>query len=119
MQPKFVIIVEFGQDSSRRISAVLQRLEIKHLLVRPSETPSMNPTHIILSGGPKHVYENDHYAMPAWIFHTQAPVLAICYGLQLLAHTLGGFVRRMPQKEEGPIEVIEMIGGKQTTKHRW
>jgi GMP synthase (glutamine-hydrolysing) len=119
MTTRFVTVVDFGQYSARGISQVLERLKVKHHVLNPNETPSMEPTHIILSGGPKHVYEEDHYAMPAWIAHTKAPVLGICYGMQLIAYTFGGHVRRMETKEEGPVEVTEIIEAQQSTVHRW
>lgn len=34
------------------------------------------------------------------------PVLGICYGLQWMAHTLGGEVRRATRREYGPAEVV-------------
>lgn len=119
MTGKLVAIVEFGQESARKISQVLSRLQVKHHILLPNETPMTEPSHIILSGGPKHVYENDHYAMPAWIAHTKSPVLGICYGMQLIAQTFGGHVRRMDTLEKGSIEVTEIIDGHQITTHRW
>ena len=129
---KFVVIMEYGEDSARRISCMLDRLRIRHQIIRPLEStggregpsrfpvrPQMEPTHVILSGGPKHVYERDSYKMPTWIYHTSAPVLGICYGMQLIAYTFGGHVQRMPQKEKGPIEVIEIIQGEQIVRDRW
>ena len=47
---------------------------------------------IILTGGPDSVYLPDSLACDSRIFDCGVPVLGICYGMQLLAYTLGGRV---------------------------
>ena len=69
------------------------------------------PTGIILSGGPNSVYgDNVPLADPA-IFDI-APVLGICYGMQLIAHLEGARVIRTDKREYGRAEtkVIESDG---------
>lgn len=114
-----VALVAFGRTSAEKISCSLNTLKIDYRIILPDETPNFQPTHIILSGGPKHVYEPDHYYLPKWIIDSNVPVLGICYGMQLIAHTFGGTVIRMSQKEEGPVEVTEIINNNQSTYIRW
>ncbi|CAH6419273.1 Glutamine-hydrolyzing GMP synthase [uncultured virus] len=114
-----VALVSFGKDSTKRLSRVLNRLSVDNRIVLPNETPTFEYTHIILSGGPKHVYEPNHYSMPQWVLDSKAPVLGVCYGMQLIAKTFGGTVTRMNIVEQGPIEVTEMIGGNQVINVRW
>jgi GMP synthase (glutamine-hydrolysing) len=92
---------------------------VTYRIVLPEEKPTFKPTHIILSGGPKHVYDQNHYSMPQWVLDSDCPVLGICYGMQLIAKTFGGNVIRMPEKEEGPVEVTEIINGVQSGHIRW
>src|SRR5579863_7613215 len=94
-----VALVAFGATSCQKISRVLTRLNIDYRIVLPNEIPEWQPTHIILSGGPKHVYEDDHDPMPQWVLDSECPVLGICYGMQLIAKTFGGIVVAMPEKE--------------------
>lgn len=113
-----VALISFGTTSTERISRALNKLDIDYRIVLPHEMPSFNPTHIILSGGPKHVYDTN-YSMSKWILDSDIPVLGICYGMQLIAHTFGGIIMKMAEKEEGPVEITEMINGHQIIGNRW
>ena len=53
---------------------------------------AMNPRAIILSGGPASVYGDGAPTVDPRIFDLGVPELGICYGLQLIAHLLGGKV---------------------------
>ena len=110
-----VAIIAFGELSGNKISHVFISLNINHQIILPYETPTFAPTHIILSGGPKHVYKSDHYPMPQWVLDSNNPVLGICYGMQLIAYTFGGIVIQMPEKESGLVPVTEIIDDKQVT----
>lgn len=114
-----VAVVIFGKTSSINIIDLLINLHIKFIILAPGDKPYILPTHIILSGGPKHVYENDHYPLDLWIIQNKIPVLGICYGMQLIAHTFGGKVSRMKEKEEGLIPVTEYINGMVVKNLRW
>ena len=52
----------------------------------------MRPDAVILSGGPRSVYEHDAPALDAAILQQGVPVLGICYGLQWMAQNTGGEV---------------------------
>jgi GMP synthase (glutamine-hydrolysing) len=56
---------------------------------------------IILSGGPKSVSDPGAPLCDPAVFDIGRPVLGICYGMQLMAHTLGGRVAPAPQREFG------------------
>jgi GMP synthase (glutamine-hydrolysing) len=104
-----VALIMFGTTSTKRISKVLVRLGVEYRILLPNETPSWKPTHVILSGSHKHVYESDGYQMPQWVLDTNCSVLGICYGMQLIVSTFGGTVVRMQQKEKGSVDVTEII----------
>jgi GMP synthase (glutamine-hydrolysing) len=114
-----VAIVAFGESSTRKICQCLLMLNVNYIIVLPHETPTFKPTHIILSGGPDHVYDVKHQLLPQWVIDYPCPVLAICYGMQLIAHTFGGTVMGMLEKEIGLIPVTEIIHDQQSTILRW
>ncbi len=72
--------------------------------VRPSETPARELASrraIIISGGPSSVYEPESPTVDPQVFSLPAGILGICYGHQLMAHLLGGKVRRGEKGEYG------------------
>ncbi len=62
------------------------------------------PTGIILSGGPNSVYGDDVPTADVELL-SLAPVLGICYGMQLVAHLLGAPVLRAGRREYGRAEL--------------
>jgi GMP synthase (glutamine-hydrolysing) len=66
----------------------------------------MAPKAIILSGGPASVYGAGAPSVDPRIFELGVPVLGICYGLQLIAHLLGGKVEPAAQREYGHARLV-------------
>ncbi len=60
---------------------------------------------IILSGSHASVYEDTTDKAPPAVFELGVPVLGICYGMQTMAHQLGGIVTSGHQREFGPADV--------------
>ncbi|OIP14643.1 MAG: glutamine-hydrolyzing GMP synthase, partial [Comamonadaceae bacterium CG2_30_59_20] len=60
---------------------------------------------IILSGSHASVYEDTTDKAPQAVFELGVPVLGICYGMQTMAHQLGGLVTSGHQREFGPAKV--------------
>jgi GMP synthase (glutamine-hydrolysing) len=72
--------------------------------VRPSETVAddlRGRKGLIISGGPDSVYESGSSRIDPQILSGDTAVLGICYGQQLMAHVLGGFVRKGEKGEYG------------------
>jgi GMP synthase (glutamine-hydrolysing) len=72
--------------------------------VRASETPAAElrtAKGLIISGGPSSVYDPDSPTVDPAIFRGGQAVLGICYGQQIMAHLLGGEVRRGEKGEYG------------------
>ncbi|MDE3167653.1 MAG: glutamine-hydrolyzing GMP synthase, partial [Acidobacteriota bacterium] len=72
--------------------------------VRASETPAAalaGVRGIVISGGPSSVYDPGSPTVDPAIFELGVPVLGICYGQQLMAHLLGGSVRKGDHGEYG------------------
>jgi len=77
--------------------------------VRPSDTPAeelRGRKGLIISGGPDSVYETDSSRIDPAILAQGSAVLGICYGQQLMAHELGGHVRKGTKGEYG-LAVLE------------
>ena len=72
--------------------------------VQPSDTPSTElraRKGVIISGGPSSVYEHGSPDIDSQLLCSSIPVLGICYGHQLLAHHLGGKVKKGNRGEYG------------------
>jgi GMP synthase (glutamine-hydrolysing) len=108
-EPDTVVILDFGSQFAQLIARRVRELNVYSELL-PHDTPwaeieRRRPKAIILSGGPSSVYdEGAPYPDPA-IWAGGIPVLGICYGLQLMAHQLGGEVAPSTKREYGPASV--------------
>ncbi|MDX1690376.1 MAG: glutamine-hydrolyzing GMP synthase [Acidimicrobiia bacterium] len=104
-----VLVLDFGaqyaQLIARRVREAHVFSEIVPRDITADEVAAKAPTGIILSGGPASVYAADAYTIDPEILRLGVPVLGICYGHQLIAHTLGGDVARTEAAEYGRIEL--------------
>ncbi|MBO4718174.1 MAG: glutamine-hydrolyzing GMP synthase [Spirochaetales bacterium] len=91
-----VLILDFGsqynQLIARRVREIGIYCEIKPFSFPYEEIKAFNPIALILSGGPSSVYAENSPKIDPRVFELGIPVLGICYGAQLMAHTLGGKV---------------------------
>ncbi len=111
-----IIVLDFGSQYSRLITRRVRECHVYSELVPASTTLAQlqQNTHLdikgfILSGGPASVYDQHAPTCDPAILHSGLPVLGICYGMQLLAHQLGGHVAPATgQREYGPaaLEVV-------------
>ena len=100
-----IIILDFGSQYSMLIARRVRECHVYCELV-PHDAPweqveRLNPRGFILSGGPASVYDAGAPQAPAYVFESGLPVLGICYGMQLLAHQLGGKVSPSTHREYG------------------
>ena len=101
-----VIILDFGaqytQLIARRVREAGVYCEILPFNAPAEEIHARNPKGLILSGGPSSVYDDSAPRLTHDLLNNgHAPVLGICYGLQLIAHTLGGSVQPSNSREYG------------------
>ncbi|HEX2702871.1 MAG TPA: glutamine-hydrolyzing GMP synthase, partial [Solirubrobacteraceae bacterium] len=100
-----VLVVDFGGQYSQLIARRVRECGVfSELLaadVGAEEIARRAPAGLILSGGPASVYAPDAPALDSALLELGIPVLGICYGMQLLAHSLGGLVERAEVGEFG------------------
>ena len=100
-----VVVVDFGSQYSRLIARRVREARVYCEIVPHDaawdQVAHLNPKGVILSGGPASVYEPDAPMAPMWIYERHLPILGICYGLQVLAHQLGGKVVPGSRREYG------------------
>jgi GMP synthase (glutamine-hydrolysing) len=108
-EPDTVVILDFGSQFAQLIARRVRELHV-YSEVLPHDTPwaeieRRRPRAIILSGGPSSVYDEGAPHPDPGIWTGGIPVLGICYGLQLMAHQLGGEVASSTKREYGPASV--------------
>jgi GMP synthase (glutamine-hydrolysing) len=93
-----VIILDFGSQYTQLIARRIREAGV-YCEILPFNTPAaqiqkIKPKGLIFSGGPASVYEDDApHSETSLVAQPDSPVLGICYGLQLMAHQMGGEVK--------------------------
>ncbi|NNN02299.1 MAG: glutamine-hydrolyzing GMP synthase, partial [Acidimicrobiaceae bacterium] len=104
-----VLVVDFGaqyaQLIARRVREAHVYSEIVQSAISAEEVRAKSPAAIILSGGPKSVYEVPAPSLDPAIYELAIPILGICYGAQLMALQLGGEVANTGNGEYGRTEL--------------
>ena len=99
-----IVILDFGSQYSELIARRIREIEV-YSIVLGYDTPAddlrkLAPKGIILSGGPRSVYEEGAPLSDPEIWNLDIPVLGICYGMQVMVHQLGGSVTPATGKAE-------------------
>jgi GMP synthase (glutamine-hydrolysing) len=103
--PEQIVILDFGSQYTQVIARRIRECNVYSVILRydtpAAEIARLNPKGLILSGGPSSVYARNAPLPDRAVFQLGLPVLGICYGLQLLAHYLGGKVEPGQKREYG------------------
>ena len=123
-----VLILDFGGQYTQLIARRVRELgvysEIVPFNITVEDLRAKDPRGIILSGGPSSVYEeNAPHPDPA-VIQMGVPVLGICYGVQLMAHFLGGEVKPSNRREYGHADIevksdSQLLAGLPSTVKVW
>ncbi len=111
-----ILIIDFGSQFNQLIARRVRECRVYCRIEPPAvgikAIKAMNPEGIILSGGPSGVYEKNSPGVTVKIFELGIPVLGICYGMQFMAHALGGKVAAAGKREYGFAELeVKAAGG--------
>lgn len=96
---------QYTQLIARRVREMGVYSEIHPMTMSDEDITAFAPAGIILSGGPESVTASDTPRAPASVFTYGCPVLGICYGMQTMAHQLGGKVAPGKKREFGYAQV--------------
>ncbi|AKT40362.1 glutamine-hydrolyzing GMP synthase [Chondromyces crocatus] len=113
---EMVAILDFGsqytQLIARRVREAGVYCEIFRYDVSIEQLREVAPSALILSGGPASVYGAGAPHASREVLELGLPTLGICYGLQFMAHLLGGKVERAEGGEYGPatVHVTKPVG---------
>jgi GMP synthase (glutamine-hydrolysing) len=110
-----IAILDFGSQYAQLIARRVREAHVYCELL-PWDAPAekvlaLQPKGFILSGGPASVYGEGAPTLPGYVTGSGLPILGICYGMQLLVHTLGGKVNPSAEREYGPAEIQPLIPG--------
>lgn len=104
-----ILVLDFGsqytQLIARRVREGKVYSEIFPFNAPLSKIREFSPKGIILSGGPSSIYDRGAPVPDKKILNLGVPVLGICYGMQFLAHSLGGKVAKARKREYGRAEL--------------
>ncbi len=105
-----ILILDFGsqytQLIARRVREAHVYCELHPFDMGLDAIRAFKPTGIILSGGPKSVYDEGAPAVTEELFELGVPVLGICYGMQLMSRHFGGQVVPAGKREFGHADLL-------------
>ncbi|MBM3976926.1 MAG: glutamine-hydrolyzing GMP synthase [Planctomycetes bacterium] len=122
VSPRGVLVVDMGAQYAQLIARRVREAGVWSEIAPPAKAleraRAMNLAGIVLSGGPASVYEKDAPKVPRELLELGVPVLGICYGMQWMAHVLGGKVESTGKREfgrtsiavalpHGPLETVD------------
>ena len=103
--PELVLVLDFGAQYTQLIARRIRECHV-YCEILPYDTPldvikARNAVGLILSGGPSSVYDEGAPQIDRAVYDLGLPILGICYGMQAMAHDLGGKVSAATLKEFG------------------
>lgn len=104
-----VVVMDYGSQLTQLIARRVRELgvysEVYPFTVTAAELNAINPSAIILSGGPASVGTSNAPTLHTDILTLGIPILAICYGMQLITQQLDGVLEYSQTREYGPAEL--------------
>ena len=96
---KAILIIDFGSQYTQLIARKIRELNVFCVIFTYKKVTldlinELNPSGIILSGGPNSVLDKNSPKLPLHILSSNIPILGICYGLQALTLEKGGKINK-------------------------
>lgn len=115
MNHELILILDFGSQYTQLIARRVREqgvyCEIVPFYYDLAKILERNPKGVILSGGPSSVYEEDAPKVERDFYEKiDAPILGICYGMNLIATDFGGSAEPSAQREYGHVRVKILSG---------
>ncbi|UQS81914.1 glutamine-hydrolyzing GMP synthase [Bombilactobacillus folatiphilus] len=109
VQADSIIVLDYGSQYNQLITRRIRDMGIYSELLphtmSAQEIQERAPKGIILSGGPNSVYDDKALTIDPQIWQLGIPILGICYGMQLMMHSLGGQVQAAGAPEYGRAQI--------------
>jgi len=109
VETQSIVVLDFGAQYAQLIARRVREQNVFSVVLpcnsKIEDIQKYSPVGLILSGGPCSVYDQDAPSADPRVFELGLPVLGICYGLQFMAHSLGGKVRAAKHREYGHAQV--------------
>jgi len=100
-----IVVLDFGGQYTQLIARRIREQQVFSAILPCTasleEIRKFEPVGVVLSGGPSSVYDPGAPECDPAVLGLGVPVLGICYGLQWIAHTMGGQVERAERREYG------------------
>ena len=118
-----ILIVDFGSQYTQLIARRIREIKV-YCEIYPFNKVSvnlikkLNPSGLILSGGPNYVLDKNSPKISNSIFKLDIPSLGICYGLQTLSLQKGGKIKRSMSREYG-FAKIKIIKNSKIIPKEW
>ena len=104
-----IVVLDFGGQYTQLIARRIREQQVFSAILpctaSLAQIRKYEPVGVVLSGGPSSVYDAGAPPCDPAVLAMGVPVLGICYGLQWMAHVLGGRVERAERPEYGRKEL--------------
>jgi GMP synthase (glutamine-hydrolysing) len=109
-----IVVLDFGGQYTQLIARRIREQQVFSAILPCTASVEQirehEPAGVVLSGGPNSVYDAGAPPCDTRVLSMGVPVLGICYGLQWMAHVLGGRVERAERREYGRAELVVKDG---------
>ena len=100
-----VVVLDFGSQYTRLIARRVRELAAYSVILPGTASleriQKEDPSLLVLSGGPRSVFEADAPRPDERVYDAGIPMLGICYGMQLMAQHFGGAVADSGKRSYG------------------